>query len=222
MQVAHPAVARAVSEHSSYRRDRWGRLLRTVRPMYAIAFGTPEQARAAAAGVNRLHEAVSGPGYSASDPALLAWVLATLIDTSLLMHERFVGPLPPAEAHAYYEDMRLVGQLLGVPRHALPDGLAAFRGYVDGTVANLEVTDEARTIARELFAPLPGAGPAMLLMRQLTAGLLPPRLRRAYGLRWDGGQRAALEVGGRLSRAGCRLVPPSMRLPPAFVMPPAV
>lgn len=220
MQVAHPAIARAVSAHSSYRRDRWGRLLRTVRPMYAIVFGTPEQGAAAAASVNRLHEAVRAPGYAATDPELLAWVLATLIDTSLVTYARFVGTLSALETQAYYEDMRCLGELLGVPRSALPDGLGAFHEYVEATLAGLEVSDDARTIARELFAPLPGTGPTMLLMRQLTAGLLPRSLREAYDLPWDAAQQAVLEVSGRLSRAGSSLVPASLRRPPASLMPP--
>src|SRR5690606_28375812 len=105
MQVAHPLVARGVAEHSGYRRDRLGRLLRTLRPMYAIAFGTPAEGQAAAEGVRRLHAGVAGVGYRANDPALLAWVLATLIDTGLLMYRRFVGPLGAREAEAYYAGM---------------------------------------------------------------------------------------------------------------------
>lgn len=220
MQVAHPLVARAVTEHSRYRHDRWGRLLGTVRPMYAIVFGTPQQAEAAAARVNRLHDAVRGPGYRARDPELLAWVLATLVDTSLVTYERFVRPLSHLDATAYYEDMRATGTLLGVPRNALPDDLEGFQRYVREMVAGVQVGEEARTIARELFAPLPGGGPSMLLERQLTAGLLPRRLREAYGLHWDAAQQAVLDVGAALSRAGSHILPSRLRQPPAFLMPP--
>ncbi|HRC62092.1 MAG TPA: oxygenase MpaB family protein [Dehalococcoidia bacterium] len=220
MQIAHPLVARAVSEHSSYQHDRWGRLLRTVRPMYAIIFGTADQAEAAATRVNRLHESVRGDGYRAMDPRLLAWVLATLIDTSLLTYERFVRSLAPAEVAAYYQDARAAGMLLGVPRNALPGDIAGFRRYVDDQVASIEVTDAARAIARDLFEPLPGTGPAMVLMRQLTAALLPPRLREAYGLRSGPAQRAALEVTGAINRAASAVLPPRLRRPPGFLLPP--
>ena len=101
MQIAHPAIAAAVAEHSSFRSDPLQRLLRTLRPTLAMAFGTPTQAGRAVAMINATHRRVTGPGYGATDPALLLWVLATLIDTSLLMHERFVHPLRPAEAEAY-------------------------------------------------------------------------------------------------------------------------
>src|SRR5205823_3258127 len=71
MQLAHPAVAAGVAEHSRYRSDRLGSLLGTLRPMFAITFGTAAQAEAAAASIRVTHEGVRGAGYRASDPALL-------------------------------------------------------------------------------------------------------------------------------------------------------
>src|SRR5688500_15582995 len=58
MQIAHPAVARGVAEHSSYKHDRIGRLLRTLRSTFAMVYGTEAQAHASAAGINRIHEGV--------------------------------------------------------------------------------------------------------------------------------------------------------------------
>ncbi len=115
MQLAHPAVARGVAAHSVYKSQRHTRLLRTLRPMYAIAFGTADQARSAAAQINHQHERVPGPAYSALDPVLLLWVLATLIDTSLTLHARFLRPLSRDEADAYYADIRRGGELLQIP-----------------------------------------------------------------------------------------------------------
>jgi uncharacterized protein (DUF2236 family) len=210
-----------VAEHSRYRGDRIGRLLGTLRPMYAIAFGSPAQVRQAAAGVNAMHARVSGAGYSARDPALLAWVLATLIDSALLVHHRFVRPLCAEETQHYYDDMRALGALLGVPASALPATATDFGSYVHDTLASLEVCDAARAIADDLFRPLPGSGPAMPLVRELTAGLLPPRLRRQFGLTWDPGRAAVLQAAATLSRQLLPLLPASLRRPPWFVMPPA-
>ncbi|MBM4443638.1 MAG: DUF2236 domain-containing protein, partial [Candidatus Rokubacteria bacterium] len=102
LRIAHPAVAAAVARHSRYRADPLARLLRTLRPTLAIVFGTPAEA---AARINAVHTRVAGPGYRATDPALLAWVLATLIDTALLMHDRFVRPLPAPVRARYYDEM---------------------------------------------------------------------------------------------------------------------
>jgi uncharacterized protein (DUF2236 family) len=222
MQVAHPLVARGVAEHSTYARDRPGRLLRTLRPMYAIAFGTPDEAAAAVHGVRAVHGRVAGSGYRADDPALLAWVLATLIDTTLLMHERFIAPLPRGEAEAYYAGMTAVGTRLGMPRAALPGTLTMFEAYVAETVAALRVGEEARDIAGALFAPIPGAPwltLALPVARALTAGLLPPTLREEYGLQWGPGREAVLRSAARVTRAVRPALPGFLVAPPAMLMP---
>ena len=66
---------------------------------------------------------------------------------------------------------------------------AAFAAYWDDRVARLEVTDDARRIAADLFsgqgvpAPLRAAMP---LARFVTAGLLPGRVRAGLGWSWTG------------------------------------
>jgi uncharacterized protein (DUF2236 family) len=219
MQLAHPLVARGVAEHSSFDRDRIGRLLRTLRPTYAMVFGTPQQARAAAAGVHRLHERVTGDGYRALDPELLLWVYATLVDTALLMHDRFVEPLDTATADGYYRDSAALAAMWGVPAEALPPDLAAFRAYLERMLTTIEVTDEARRLAAQLFALDSPLAPALWLSKELTAGLLPPRLRRAYGLAWDPPRAAALSAAERGSRGLLPLLPPALRSPPSFILP---
>ena len=220
MQIAHPAVATAVAEHSSFRSDPLQRLLRTLRPTLAIAFGTRAQVRRAAALINAVHRRVTGPDYSATDPALLLWVLATLTDTALLMYERFVHPLHPAEAEAYYGDMVLAGRLLGIPSERMPAGMSAFETYMDETVESLEVSDTARQLATELFQPGSGLAPAMGLLRVLTSGLLPASLREQFELPWDPVREASLQAAEKLSRAVVPLLPPLLRAPPPFLMPP--
>ena len=219
LQIAHPAVAAGVAAHSNFRSERWRRLLRTLRPMHQIVFGDYEQALAAVRAINRVHDRVTGPGYDARDPELLLWVLATLIDTSLQMHERFIGPLAPKEAEAYYADMCRLGILLDVPPHYLPRDLAAFRVYFERTLASLEVSEAARGIARELLKLTPATWPAIAPLRLLSAGLLPESLRERFGLGWGWRRECALQSLQRLSRA---VLPHARRLrrPPWFLMPP--
>ncbi|MDA0351050.1 MAG: oxygenase MpaB family protein [Chloroflexi bacterium] len=223
MQIAHPLVAQGVAEHSDFAHDRIGRLLRTLRPVYAISFGTPAQAEAAAARVRHRHEAVSGSGYRATDPELLLWVHATLIDSALLTYQRFVQPLSRRDAERYYEESGRIGELFGVPPSMLPADLEGFERYVAGTVAELAVSATARRIAQTIFTPDPlWLAPALLLAREATAGLLPPRLRDQYGLRW-GSPRARLLSGlAAGSRAVLPRLPRTWRAPPRPFLPAGV
>lgn len=220
MQLAHPLVAAGVDQHSGFEGDRLGRLLRTLRPTYAIVFGDERQARSAAAGIRHAHDYVSGPGYTANDPALLLWVHATLVDSSLQAYRRFVRPLSHAEAERYYLEIADMVELIGLPASALPPDLDAFDAYVAGMVATLEVGAVSRRLARAVFAPDLWLGPGLQSAAWFTAGLLPPRLREAYGLRWtaiDARMLAALEAA---SRAAVPRLPVPLRRPPALVMPP--
>jgi uncharacterized protein (DUF2236 family) len=220
LQLAHPAVAQGVAEHSSYATQRWKRLLRTLRPLYAIAFGDAEQALTAAADVNRLHHAVRGPGYDALDPSLLLWVLATLIDTSLELHARFLGPLPPRDAEAYYDDMRRVGELLRIPAGHLPPDLDAFRAYFEAELAALRVSDQARAIVDNLLRCTPLNASFVGPLRLLTAGMLPPELREQYGLGWSRGRETLLRSLQAASRATLPRLPLALRRTPWFLLPP--
>src|SRR5206468_658005 len=131
LQVAHPLVAAGVAEHSNYREDPWGRLYRTLDVTTKIVFGSTEVADEAAERLWNVHGRVQGTSpdgsaYQARDPDLLMWVHATLIDTTLLVYTRYVGPLTIAEQNRYYEDTKLLGERYGIPRDRLPDTFADF------------------------------------------------------------------------------------------------
>jgi uncharacterized protein (DUF2236 family) len=206
MQLAHPKVAEAVATHSGFQSDPFARLRRTLELSYTIVFGTAEQARDAAAAVRTVHDRVVGDGYSANDPALLMWVHATLVDTALRVHARFLRPLDREQAERYYQESTVVAELLGLPRSAQPADLDGFRDYVRATVSALEVSDTARRLARDVLHPrIPWpVQPLAELGRQLTAGLLPQPLRDQYDLSWDPHRERAL----LLAALGSRLVLP--------------
>ena len=63
MQFAHPKVAQAVADHSTFRAGRMARLQRlhsTVRAMLALTFGDRAQVERAAAHINRIHDRIHG------------------------------------------------------------------------------------------------------------------------------------------------------------------
>src|SRR5947207_8065392 len=93
MQIAHPLVAKGVAEHSDFERDPFGRLIATLNAMTAVVFGSRERSQRTVAAMQTVHDRVAGDGYRANDPELLQWVYATLIDTALDIHIRFLRPL---------------------------------------------------------------------------------------------------------------------------------
>lgn len=213
MQLAHPMVARGVAEHSGFRADPFARLQRTLDATATVVFGTEAQARRAAAAVDAVHRRVVGDGYRANDPDLLLWVHATLVDTALRIHKRFLRPLADGEAAEYYAQSMRVAELLGVPVAVQPPDLAAFRGYVRRQVATLEVSDDARRLARAVLHPKVPAvvAPGVAVVRNLTAGLLPPPLRDGYRLPWDPPREAALAAATIALRQTLPLVPVGLR-----------
>ncbi|TFG94827.1 MAG: DUF2236 domain-containing protein [Myxococcales bacterium] len=147
LEIAHPLVAAGVAEHSQFREDPFGRLQRTLDAMSTIAFRNRAAALEAARGVERAHARVcgrladgagrfpAGTAYSGRDPELMLWVWAALVDTALVVTDRFVGPLAPEARESYYADQRLVARVLGIPAELLPADCADFAAYFDGMLA---------------------------------------------------------------------------------------
>jgi uncharacterized protein (DUF2236 family) len=228
MQVAHPLVAAGVADHSGFHEDPWRRLARTMQAVYAVVYGTREQAERVGRGVaaahvhvrGRLPERVgpfaAGTPYRADDPALTLWVLATLVDTALAMYDRFVGPASEADRDEFYEQMKTVGAVFGVPLAAIPTTRAAFDVYVANMLASgdLAVGSQARAIARTVLdppVPLP-LKPTFIAIAHVTAALLPEPLPALYGVRAGRAQRALTCCSAAISRRVVPRVPGSLRV----------
>src|SRR5438270_4789329 len=193
LQVAHPLVAAGVVQHSDFEHDLWRRLVRTLRALYLIAFGTKAEAERAGEIVRAVHAHVagtttrrlgrfpSGTRYSASDPELMLWVHATLVHASLAAYERFVQPLSREDRERYYQEMALVARLFGTPASVIPRSLADFRDYFAAQITGetILVTAPAKEVAAVILeARLPAAVRVVVPAHRLsTAGLLPARLR---------------------------------------------
>lgn len=217
MQVAHPKVAQGVAEHSDFERDPIARLNRTLELSLTLGFGSGEEVRRAARTINRTHERVRGRGYSASDPELLLWVHATLIDSSIKTYREFVGRLSPVDAATYYEETKPVGSLLGIPPAAFPPSYADFQAYVEGMLSRDARPDATgRRLARVVLRPSIRHVPSFVYapLHVITAGLLPGPLRDAYGLRWGGAERALYAAARTAVRGAVRVAPAALRQVP--------
>jgi uncharacterized protein (DUF2236 family) len=219
MQLAHPAVAAGVAEHSDFPRRAFSRLSRTLGLYWALNFGNREKALGAARRINQVHRGIHGDGYAASQPGPLLWVQATLIDSSLVAYETFVRSLPASQREVYYWEAQRVGRLLDIPPATYPPDLADFERYLEEMIAGpeLRVDDRARKLGAAVVRPAIRGVPGFVWapFEAVTAGLLPDRLREDYGLPWGTSQRALF---GTMRRAVPRLLP---LLPDALRMIPA-
>jgi len=227
MQLAHPLVAAGVNDHSAFRRDPYGRFLRTYELTQAIIFGTRAAANKAAQTINQRHQHVrgtlggaagsfpSGAAYQAHDPDLLLWVHATLIDTVLQLYPMLIAPLAPAEQEQYYQESLRTVRLLGLPPDRCPPTLAAFHEYMRAMLNSdaLAVTPAAKDLAALVLHPpaRPVVWPLFEATANITIGLLPPRLRAMYGYSWGRGQQFLFDAWLRSTRRALPHLPPWLR-----------
>jgi len=227
LQLAHPKVAQAVADHSDFRQDPYGRLRRTFDTVHAIVFGNRATALDAAERLYAVHERITGRlsepiggwsrEYRANDPELLLWVYATLVDSALVSYSTFVGPLTRDDVASFHEESKTFARLVGVEPDLLPPTHDAFADYfatmVDGP--GLHVTATALCVARALLR-----GPSYFYLFRpgnhvLAAGMLPPRLRREFGLSWNLAVRAAFSAGSYGVRSTIPLLPAMLRFVPS-------
>jgi uncharacterized protein (DUF2236 family) len=242
LQLSHPLIAAGVYEHSGFRATTWAavtRLYHTVHAMLALTFGTDTERERALDGIRQIHRRVNGhlktatrrfpegTAYSAEDPDLVLWVHATLLESVPLAYERLIGPLTVAERDAYCAEAAPIAVALLARSHQVPRTWAEARAYLDRIYASgdLEVTEQARTLARAVLSPPAAAawiaGPATWTNRIVTVGLLPPHIRKQYRLEWTSVNQRAFNALVPTLRSVRRVMPRSITLwPEARVMAP--
>lgn len=229
MQLAHPKVAAGVERFSNFKADPLRRLRSTLTTMWSIGFDDKTRAMQTLRGFAEAHDRVKGSipnegeslprgtAYSAWDPELLLWVHATLVDSTLLAYETFVGPLAEWQRQQYYVDNKRLALLFGIPRGILPDSLEAFDDYMaamlkDGTI---QVGPTALQLCGSIVHPTPLRlrllGPLPCLV---TTAMLPEALRHQYALAWDERQERCFRGFAALIRSTLPLVPGRLRLVP--------
>jgi uncharacterized protein (DUF2236 family) len=228
LQVAHPSVAAGVVQHSDYDTDPYGRLFRTLDLVTKITFGSRGTADRAATALRRAHDEVrgerpDGERYFAHDPNLLLWVWATLVETSVLIYTRYVGPLPVDEVERYYSEQQRFGEACGIPSDKFPEDWRAFvRYYHRALDEDCLVTPDSRRIGESVVDPAvpgllkPAAKPAALLLNLATIGLLPPQVRERYGFSWGPRRERVLGASTVMVRRLLPALPSLVReMPPA-------
>lgn len=217
LQLANPAVAAGVHDHSDFKRNPFKRLLGTLEAMYGVVFGSEELADGIGRRVQWIHTFVVGPGYTANDPAHLLWVHATLYDTARRNYERFVEPLTDADLATYYEQMATVAVRFGCPREAQPSTPQDFERWFEAAVAAMVVSDTGRDLGGFILEPeLPlrlhvPLRPLLRFQRLLTVGSLPATLRAQFGFAWSPDDEVRLARATRRLRTLFGLTPRPVR-----------
>jgi uncharacterized protein (DUF2236 family) len=204
LQLAHPWVAAAISEHSRTFADPIGRFHRTFEVVFSLVFGSLDQAFAAARRLHRRHSVIqgylptaagpfaAGSRYQANELSALRWVQATLTDTAILIYNLVLGPLGLEDRERYYAESKLFAGLFGIPPACLPSDWPAFADYTRNMWGSdvLTVTPMARVMAQRLLS---GEGTWLCppeWYRAFTSHILPESIRQGFGLRYDTTERS--------------------------------
>ena len=230
LQVSHPTVGAGVTEHSDFKADPYGRLLRTLDYTYSMTYGGPRLASEVGRRVREMHRQIkgtkpNGERYHALEPEAYAWVHATLADAIITGHRHFGLRLSRSEIESFWDEWRRSGRLVGVRERDLPEHWSGFRAYFDRMVAerledNAAVRDVLVALAKPAPPPLPVLGgrvwevvrvPLARVFTLATVGLLPPLLRERLGVGWTRAKQLELRALGRATRAATPLMPTSLR-----------
>ncbi|MET9955833.1 oxygenase MpaB family protein [Streptomyces sp. NPDC006339] len=182
LQALHPVAVRGVMINSDFRRDAWGRLMRTAAFVGALSYDTSEAAEAAGARVRRIHRLLG-----VDDPHLLRWVHCAAIDSYLHVLRRSGIPLTDAQADRYVDEQRVSARLVGLDPDEVPGSTTALARYFEDIRPELAGGQDARTVDAFLRRPPvpPVLRPAREVIWRRVAALaydtLPPYAHALYG-----------------------------------------
>ena len=189
LQMLHPHALQGVLDHSDFRADMHGRLRRTARFIAVTTFGGRDDAMAAIARVNRIHERVNGvlpdgTPYSARDPRTLAWVHVVEALSFLDAYRLYVKPaMPRAEQDAYFRQFAVIARALDAD--PVPETRHEAEALFRELRRDLSTSAEAREVAQLVVNARPEGAPRPVQQALATAAIdmLPPFARAMLGLR---------------------------------------
>ncbi|MFJ8632077.1 oxygenase MpaB family protein [Streptomyces sp. NPDC093568] len=230
LQALHPRAVRGVMQNSDFRRDAWGRLLRTANFVGTITYGTTEAVEKAGARVRKIHSMLSatdpdtGERYGVDEPELLLWVHCAEIDSYLQVARRSGIRLTEEQADRYIDEQRLGARLVGLDPGAVPANQAEMAAYFEKVRPQLASGPEARAVDDFLLRPpthpllVPAREVLWRRVAQLAYAALPPYAHELYGR--PAPKPAAVTRQLRVTGTLLRCVPARLRwqLPPKHIL----
>ena len=172
LQAAHPQIAAALMDDSTFLTHPWRRLHNTMVSLQRQFDERPEVREREMARLNRLHARLNGVGadgasFSGRDPEARAWVIASLFESTVAMRRSSARPLDWAAQQRLYAEFRQWLADFGDDPAALPVELVQFWPYYERMLSErLEHSAAVDSILHRLLDTVP---PPPLLREQRTA-----------------------------------------------------
>ncbi|MYU34276.1 DUF2236 domain-containing protein [Streptomyces sp. SID8358] len=229
LQALHPRAVRGVMENSDFRKDAWGRLMRTADFVGTVTYARTRDAERYGARVRKIHRLLkatdprTGATYGIDEPALLLWVHCAEADSYLQVQRRSGFPLTDAQADRYVDEQREAARLVGLEPSGVPATTAALEAYFARVRPELAAGPDARDVddfLREPPVPFPLIPARALLWRRVAAlayDALPAYAHELYGR--PAPPPAAVDRRLRAAGTALRRIPARLRrrLPPGHV-----
>src|SRR5215217_6401624 len=133
MQNMHPQLGAAVEEHSTFFRERWPRLLRSLYPIGGVVFDS-DRAPVTGAEVRDYHADIKGVDaqgrrYHALNPDVFYWAHATFFVGTIIVAERFCGGITEDEKRQLFDEHVQWYRMYGMSMRPVPKTWEEFGDY---------------------------------------------------------------------------------------------
>jgi uncharacterized protein (DUF2236 family) len=232
MQNMHPQLGAAVLDHSTFFRERWPRLLRSLYPIGGVVFDG-ERAPVTGAEVRDYHTDIKGVDdqgrrYHALNPDVFYWAHSTFFVGTIHVAERFCGGITEAQKRQLFDEHVEWYRMYGMSMRPVPKSWEEFQVYWDHMCRNVLESNEATRAVLDLgdlpkppfaqWIPDPLWAAQRKLMAPffvwLTVGLYDPPVRELMGYRWSRRDEWLHRRFGDLVRAVFAVVPSRFRKHP--------
>jgi uncharacterized protein (DUF2236 family) len=204
MQNMHPQLGAAVEQFSTFTREPWPRVLRSLYPIGGVVFDT-DRAPSTGAEVRDYHTTIKGVDakgrrFHALNPDVFYWAHSTFFVGTIIVAEKFCGGLTEADKRRLFDEHVAWYRMYGMSMRPVPETWEDFQVYWDRMCREVLEDNKATrdVLALENYPKPPFAQwiPDRLwekiqrnvvapLMVWSTVGLYDSAVRELLGYRWS-------------------------------------